>query len=168
MLRKMFSLSLRRPLPDFIDSTADCFIPWSSPPMMNIEIPVIMKQMESFSRDFIGDNGISDETSTKKPKKFDLKLAMRSFRPEDIKVKVEGSNVIVEAKREEKKEEDGSYSYAFREVKRTYPIPEGVDKTKLSSAFTKNGVLEIEAPSLEAIEEVPTKTAIEVTHASEE
>ena len=53
-------------------------------------------------------------------------------------------------------------------MRRTFPIPKGADKANLSSHLTKKGVLEIEAPLLEAVEEPPTKTAIEVTHAGDD
>lgn len=75
--------------------------------------------------------------------------------------------MIVEAKREQRKEEEGSYSYSCREVTRSYPIPKGVDKKNLTSAFSRNGILEIEAPMLQIEDKVPEKTSIAVTHVEE-
>lgn len=107
-----------------------------------------------------GDEGGSD------PTKFEMKIAVQDFGPEDLKVKVQGDNLVVEAKREEKKEEEGMYAHSYREFRRTFPIPEGVDKKNLTSAL-HGGVLEIEAPRLTPIEKAPEKKKIEVTHMEE-
>ncbi|XP_039251466.1 body wall muscle protein HR-29-like [Styela clava] len=101
------------------------------------------------------------------PSKFEMKIAVHDFGPDDIKVKVQGDNLLIEAKREEKQEKEGMYAHSYREFRRTFPIPEGVDKKKLSSAL-HGGVLEIEAPRLApAIEKPPEKKKIEVTHMEE-
>lgn len=65
--------------------------------MMDTEIPIISTHLDEMQleRMFV-DRKTDEESSKKTPTKFGLKLAMRNFRPEDIKVRVESGNVIVE------------------------------------------------------------------------
>ena len=89
--------------------------------------------------------------------KYFEKMNLKGFEPSDIKVKVEGQNVIVEAKKEVTEEQNGVYSRSLREVRRTLNLPENVDKENIKSAFTIDGTLEIEAPLLKPIENEPSE-----------
>ncbi|XP_039268526.1 body wall muscle protein HR-29-like [Styela clava] len=87
------------------------------------------------------------EVITPKAKDFSLKVDVQDFRPEEVKVKVQGGQVFVHAKRENKNEDDGMYAYSFREFKRAFTLPQGVDAEKLTSSLTNAGVLQIDAPT---------------------
>ena len=84
--------------------------------------------------------------------KYLERIDLRGFEPSDVKVRVQGQNVIVEARREVSEEQDGMYSRSLREVRRTLNLPENVDKENIKSALTTEGILEIDAPLLKPIE----------------
>ncbi|XP_064597578.1 protein lethal(2)essential for life-like [Liolophura sinensis] len=75
-------------------------------------------------------------------KKFHLEFDLRQFKPEEINLSTANNVLTVEAKHEEKS--DGRLSY--REYRRQYTIPEGVNVETLKSKLGHNGVLSIEAP----------------------
>ncbi|XP_064596974.1 heat shock protein Hsp-12.2-like [Liolophura sinensis] len=75
-------------------------------------------------------------------KKFHLEFDLRQFKPEEINLSTANNVLTVEAKHEEKS--DGRLSY--REYRRQYTIPEGVNVETLKSKLAHNGVLSIEAP----------------------
>ncbi|XP_064616799.1 heat shock protein Hsp-12.2-like [Liolophura sinensis] len=75
-------------------------------------------------------------------KKFHLEFDLRQFKPEEIQLTTANNMLNVEAKHEEKSDDRMSY----REYRRQYTIPEGVDVKTLQSKLGHNGVLSIEAP----------------------
>ncbi|XP_064616797.1 uncharacterized protein LOC135480801 [Liolophura sinensis] len=75
-------------------------------------------------------------------KKFHLEFDLRQFKPEEIQLTTANNMLNVEAKHEEKSDDRMSY----REYRRQYTIPEGVDVKTLQSKLNHNGVLSIEAP----------------------
>lgn len=106
--------------------------------------------------------------SAPQAKDFSLKIDVQDFRPEEVKVKVQGGQVFVHAKRENKNEDDGMYAYSFREFKRAFSLPQGVDAEKLTSSLTSAGVLQIEAPpkvapaaAIEAPRTAPVPVSVE-------
>lgn len=68
---------------------------------------------------------------------------------DDIKVELTDNMLVIRGERkEEKKEERGSYSYSecsYGRFYRALPLPEGVDTAKVTAEF-RNGVLEIGIP----------------------
>ncbi|XP_039250488.1 body wall muscle protein HR-29-like [Styela clava] len=99
------------------------------------------------------------------PNKYEMKISVQDFEPEDLKVKVQGNDLIVEARKEEKKEEGGMLAHSFRQFRRTFTLPEGVDKKNLTSALSRGGILEIEAPRVAPVqvEKQEEKKKIDVT-----
>ncbi|GIY29462.1 alpha-crystallin B chain [Caerostris darwini] len=75
--------------------------------------------------------------------KFQVRLDVGHFAPEDITVKTVDDQVVVTAKHEEKVDEHGLVS---REFTRRYIMPEGIDMDKVSSSLSPDGVLLVEAP----------------------
>lgn len=104
--------------------------------------------------------GISGSTS--KPQNFSMKVDVQDFKPEEVKVKVQGGQVLVHAKRENKNEGEGMYAYSYREFRRAFTLPQGVDAERLTSSLSSAGVLQIDAPVAAAIE-APKSTPISVT-----
>jgi len=101
------------------------------------------QQRTSSSRSKEAEEGDSD-IFTKKM------MVLRSFKPEDIQIRVtKDKNVIVEAKQEMNKADgDGFQSYQLREYKQTLDVPDNVDIEQLSSSISQDGVLTISAPLL--------------------
>ncbi|GBN08670.1 Protein lethal(2)essential for life [Araneus ventricosus] len=75
--------------------------------------------------------------------KFQVRLDVGHFAPEDVTVKTVDDQVVVTAKHEEKVDEHGLIS---REFTRRYIMPEGVDIDKVSSSLSPDGILTVEAP----------------------
>jgi len=78
-------------------------------------------------------------------------MVFRSFKPEEIQIRVtKDKKVIVEAKQEMKKTDgDGSFqSYQMREFKQTVDVPDNVDIEQLASSISQEGLLTISAPFL--------------------
>ncbi|KAK4872712.1 hypothetical protein RN001_014741 [Aquatica leii] len=85
------------------------------------------------------------ETITQDIEKFQLKMDMKHFTPEEITVKaVNEKTVVIEAKHESK-DEKGSTS---RQFLRQFMLPEGHDIKKLETKFSVNGILTITAPTV--------------------
>lgn len=76
--------------------------------------------------------------------KLKLEFDVHKFKPEEVKVKVIGDNILqVEAIHETKTDTTHEqYSY-FRQ----YQLPKGVDANQVKPSLTKDGVLTIEAPA---------------------
>jgi len=74
------------------------------------------------------------------PKKFEVKLNVTNFTPEEITIKVKGNNLLVEAKHEEKRDEKhGKQGYVSRQFTRRYILPDDVDLEQLSSSMDAQG-----------------------------
>ncbi|XP_039250410.2 body wall muscle protein HR-29-like [Styela clava] len=113
-----------------------------------------------------------DESEHKKqsfPEKYAMNIDVQDFAPEDIKVKVQGDNLIVEAKQEVKKEEEGMFFHSFKELRRTLEIPNGVDKKNITSAYSSGGILEIEGSFLppSITEDPEEKTELDIERSDE-
>ncbi|XP_054709906.1 alpha-crystallin A chain-like [Uloborus diversus] len=77
------------------------------------------------------------------PDKFQVRLDVGHFAPEEITVKTVDDQVVVTACHEEKVDEHGLIS---RQFTRRYHLPEGVEPEKVTSTLSADGVLLIEAP----------------------
>ena len=72
------------------------------------------------------------------PNKFEVKLDVSNFTPEEITVKVKGNNLLVEGKHEEKQDKNG-HGYVSRQFTRRYILPDDVDLEQLSSSLDAKG-----------------------------
>lgn len=76
--------------------------------------------------------------------KFQVKMDVQHFKPEEITVKIsENNTVVIEAKHEEKTDEKGFIS---RQIIRRFIIPEGHDFKQIASSLSSDGILTITAP----------------------
>lgn len=74
---------------------------------------------------------------------FHIKLDVCDFEPEEIKVKTINNTIIIEAKHEEKKDEEGSIS---RHIVRRYDLPKGFKVEDVVSNLSSDGILTIKCP----------------------
>jgi len=83
--------------------------------------------------------------------KLKLEFDVHEFKPEEVKVKVLGNNILQVSADHEEKTDQG---YQRRNFVRQYSLPAGVESDKLRPTLTKDGVLTIEgpAPALKASE----------------
>jgi len=81
---------------------------------------------------------------------FEVKVDVHGFQPKDLNVSIKGNVLTVEGSHEEKSE-DGFSSHQF---KRSFTIPDNVQRAQFKSHFAKDGrTLRIEAPLVQAVEE---------------
>jgi HSP20 family molecular chaperone IbpA len=78
-----------------------------------------------------------------KSDKFEVKLDVIHFRPEEITVKTVGKDLIVEGKHGERLDENG---FVSRQFTRRYEMPEDIDLERMSSSLSADGKLFIKAP----------------------
>ncbi|KAK4872745.1 hypothetical protein RN001_014774 [Aquatica leii] len=110
-----------------------------------------MRMAEDFFPYMIGSNkNVMDdtrsghETVVHDKAKFQVKIDVNQFAPEEITVKtVNEKSIVIEAKHESN-DEKGSVS---RHLVRQFTVPEGHDLKKVETKLTANGILIITAPN---------------------
>ncbi|XP_049819731.1 alpha-crystallin B chain-like [Aethina tumida] len=91
--------------------------------------------------------------------KFQVRLDVQDFKPEEITVKtIDGNAIQIEAKHEEKKDE---YGFISRQFVRKFVLPQGHDLKGVVSTLSSDGVLTVTAPK---VLEEPKVTEIPITH----
>lgn len=86
--------------------------------------------------------GISPELKNDK-NKFKVMLNVNQYKPGEVEVKLVDNYVVIHGKHEEKLDEHG---FIKREFTRRYLLPEGTEADSLTSSWSLNGILTIEAP----------------------
>ncbi|KAJ1359958.1 hypothetical protein KIN20_018794 [Parelaphostrongylus tenuis] len=76
--------------------------------------------------------------------KFAVSLDVSKFKPENLKVNIDGHRLTIEGK-EELKEDNG---YSMRAFTRQFELPEDVNLDAIRSSLTDGGQLSVEAPKL--------------------
>jgi len=98
-------------------------------------------------------NHIVDEGGQKK---FQIRLDVSKFKPEEIEVKAKDNHLLVHAKHCD----ESAGSKSFSEYKQQYLLPPSVDPVALASNLSDDGVLTIEAPVNMALGAADTKIPI--------
>lgn len=96
---------------------------------------------------------IVDENGSKK---FQVRMDVSKFKPEEIEVKAKDNSLMVHAKHCD--ETGGSKSYS--EYKQQYLLPPSVDPVALASKLSDDGILTIEAPVNPALTQAAPKLAV--------
>ncbi|CAI4229716.1 unnamed protein product [Auanema sp. JU1783] len=74
--------------------------------------------------------------------KFEVKLDVQFFSPNEIEVKVNGQELHIHCRHESRTDEHGTIA---REIHRTYKLPSDVDVSTVKSHLTARGLLNITA-----------------------
>lgn len=87
---------------------------------------------------------------------FQVKLNVKSYKPEEISVKVKDQQVIVEGKHEEREDEHG---FVSRQFSRRYQLPADIDLDTVATYLNSDGIMTIKAtkpqpPAVESTERV--------------
>ncbi|XP_059138767.1 heat shock protein Hsp-12.2-like [Physella acuta] len=90
-------------------------------------------------------------------KEFRIRLDLRHYSPEEVKITSDNKKITIKAKHEEKQDNHG---FVSREMIRTYALPDDVDAKSVTSTMNSQGTLSIRAAK-KAIEP-PKETAIPV------
>ena len=122
---------------------------------------VLENALNGFDRymdSFFGDNFVSpsDRIFNRPPsvdvreteKSYILEAELPGFDEKDIEVRMDGSNLTIESKRVEEKNEEKDRNYLIHERRissfsRSFKLPENADSEGVSASF-KNGVLSLE------------------------
>jgi len=96
---------------------------------------------DAFGRQLAPRSGSSDVVND--DNKFEVKLDVNHFKPEDIVVKTVDNYIVISGKHEEKADKHG---FIKREFTRRYALPERCDPEKVVSSLKSDGILTIESP----------------------
>ncbi|XP_031627152.1 protein lethal(2)essential for life-like [Contarinia nasturtii] len=83
---------------------------------------------------------------------FEVNLNVQNFKPEEVSVKVAENNIIIEAKHEERNEDE---SFVSRHFSRRYRLPDNCNIKEVVSTLSADGILTVRAPP----KEIDTKSA---------
>jgi HSP20 family molecular chaperone IbpA len=89
------------------------------------------------------ENNLQPTTRATNSEKFRIQLNIAEFNPETIQTRIDGQQVIVEAKQEDRPNND---DYCIQQIRKTYDLPEYSDINHLTSYITPNNLLVIEVP----------------------
>lgn len=90
---------------------------------------------------------------------FRLEIAAPGLSKSDFEINVEKDVLTISAKVEIEKEDGVKYSrkeFNYNEFKRTFSLPETIDKTKIDAKF-KNGILTLSLAKKEEAKELPAR-----------
>jgi len=105
------------------------------------------------------ESGLSEMSCDKD--KFQLKLDVQHFKPEELDVKVVNNEIVVEGKHEDRADDHG---YISRQFVRRYMLPEEVKPDDVICDVSSDGVLEISAKRLPALAANEHKVVINQTN----
>lgn len=86
---------------------------------------------------------------SKEEEDFQVAINMKSFKPDEISVKVKESEIIVDAKHEEREDEHG---FVSRHFTRRYILPKQFDSETISTSIDDEGIMKIKALKLKPVE----------------
>ncbi|CAG0902037.1 unnamed protein product [Darwinula stevensoni] len=95
--------------------------------------------------------------------KFQLKLDVQQFAPEEIHVKTVENSVVIEGKHEEKQDDHG---FVSRHFLRRYLLPPHVRPEDIQSSLSSDGVLIVTAPKM-AIENAPNERVVPIAQTNQ-
>ncbi|KAK4872764.1 hypothetical protein RN001_014793 [Aquatica leii] len=99
------------------------------------------------------------DSVTQDKEKFQLKIDVKNFTPEEISVKTTDENALIVEAKHESQDEKGSVS---RHYIRQFLLPDGHDIKKVETKLSGDGMLTITAPN--KVQPAIEETAIPVTH----
>lgn len=88
---------------------------------------------------------------------FKVSFDVSKFKPEEITIRSEDGELVVEGKQEAKSDE----GYSTRHFVRAYSLPRNIDRDTFKSRLSKDGILSIEAKKLQQTEEKDNYIKIE-------
>lgn len=92
---------------------------------------------------------------------FQAVLNVKSFRPEEVSVKVKGREIIVEGKHEERHDEQG-LCFVSRQFSRRYILPEEFDPDTVATYLDSKGKMTIKALKPKPVEEEKNERIIPI------
>uniref|UniRef100_A0A1I7UKD8 SHSP domain-containing protein n=2 Tax=Caenorhabditis tropicalis TaxID=1561998 RepID=A0A1I7UKD8_9PELO len=110
----------------------------------------MMRDLGLIERQFISNS--RDRTTSSEivnnDEKFGINLNVSQFKPEDLKINLDGRTLTIQGDQEVKTEN----GYSKKSFSRVILLPEDVDASKVASNLSEDGKLSIEAPKKESIQ----------------
>lgn len=105
-----------------------------------------------------------DYYNTFNPKEdFQVSLDVGHFAPNEIKVKLADNAIVVEAKHEERTDDDGEgHGFVSRHFTRRYVLPEQFNIEDVQSSLSSDGILTLKAPLKQSAKEAENTRDIPV------
>ncbi|ODM92109.1 Alpha-crystallin B chain [Orchesella cincta] len=100
---------------------------------------------------------LASQRAEEKKDRFEIKMDVQQFAPEELDVKMVENCLVVEGKHEEKQDEHG---YISRHFVRRYKLPEDVKPETITCNLSSDGVLFMSAPRM--IEQKLTERAVPI------
>jgi len=94
--------------------------------------------------------------------KLEISLNTSGYKAEEIKVNINGDELCVEGRHEEKSE--SGHVMVSRQFTKSYSLPQGAIKEKVESNLSQDGVLVITVPKEKKIQEIKNERNIAVEH----
>jgi len=94
--------------------------------------------------------------------KLEISLNTSGYKAEEIKVNINGDELCVEGRHEEKSE--SGHVMVARQFTKSYSLPQGAIKEKVESNLSQDGVLVITVPKEKKIQEIMNERNIAVEH----
>jgi len=94
--------------------------------------------------------------------KLEVSLNTSGYKAEEIKVNINGDELCVEGRHEEKSE--AGHVMVARQFTKSYSLPQGAIKEKVESNLSQDGVLVITVPKEKKIQEIKNERNIAVEH----
>ena len=148
-----------------IKKTPDGFIK-----SVNDEIASILnRNFDSFFPEFIYNEGVDEKYAMpvelhEKDNEYSVKAELPGVKKEDLDIDIDKNHITINAKKEEQHKEDTKgyrkSEFKYGEFSRTVYFPQEIDVEK-TSAKLEHGILEIEAPKLEAEKDNITKLTVQ-------
>lgn len=96
---------------------------------------------------------------------FNVSLAVPGMKKDDFNIDVEGNMLTISCEKEQKKEEKEAKftrkEYNYSSFKRSFTLPEGVNKEKIDARY-EDGVLKLMLPKKEEVKKLQTSKHITV------
>ena len=89
---------------------------------------------------------VSSTGNVSDKKNFIYNFDLTGFSPKDIKVRIWGQKVVVEAESKDAEERDGFKSTSYRHYHSSMPLPKNVNPQELKSLLSSEKVLTVRAP----------------------
>lgn len=89
--------------------------------------------------------------------KFEVSVDTHGYKPEELEVKIKDNIVTIEAKHQEKKDEENNKSFVSRHFSRSFTLPQGCKMERVTSNLSADGLLLVTAPKIETISNQPSR-----------
>ena len=109
--------------------------------------------MLKFSKKYLDERSPKAQTSYSEGK-FQVKVDVKDYNPEEVSIKTEGNKLVILARHETKTEHERNMNneynvnktFASKKFQKRFTLPSGCEADDITSSFSKDGVLTVTVP----------------------